>query len=215
MKYVKDIVVTHTHLGPRRPESGRLTNATFVIIVFEIFVHGVPQLVLSVNTVSVAGGDTSGLVVFEINIGGIHWGGDRIVPINTFTASEKEVSHGCPCVVNPGEIDIIPGTLHSIAGFDGRITGDDRGIVGLSLSEYANTLVGKTYPTPQPGETGRSGDLEMFREAAHVAEAASSITLRRIRGEGGASAGGKITGGWTPENPSSTSTVGSVGVRFR
>lgn len=145
--------------------------AGFVIVIDEIFVHGVVELEVPDSAGSIAGLDRDRPVGLEIDTTSVDWGGENVIPIFAVFALEKE---GVPCVLGVARIvdDLIEiKSLHSVGGIHKSgipCISLGRTVCGAERIENCWALGAECDTTPEPREARASLDTNVFREPLHV-----------------------------------------------
>lgn len=151
---IHDVEVAHSSLILNRKIGRCLGISTLIIVVNEIFVHGVVELEVADSAGCVAGLDRDRPVGLEIDTTSVDWGGENVIPVLAVFALEKEA---VPCVLGVARIvdDLIEiKSLHSIGGIHKaripRIPLSRCEIGGTELVENCWALGAECDTTPEP-----------------------------------------------------------------
>lgn len=159
---VEDVVVTHALFSFDTPASDFFVAGVLVIVVNEIFVHGVPSVVGTVNAGFVGGLNIGGLVVYNIPTPVIGWGYHGIDPINVPGSTEEDTEQivDCASVVAPvGDC-----AHHTELGLEKR----EWGGCGLFGVQEVSTEA-DTYASPLASGSGVTKNGNGLLYSAHVA----------------------------------------------
>lgn len=170
VKQVHDVIITHACTSSSRHGVCGLAFATFVIVVNQVFVHGIPSIVLEVFAGLIAGREGPKCVRVNLDAIGVHFSHKEIHPINSLGTPEYDTGGGGQ---HSGTRNVPEETCPSVIGLESDL-----------LAERS-TLTGKAYPPPSPTSCRIGCEDDTLLKSAHEANITFADRDRsRIRGSG-------------------------------